>query len=270
MGKRFTDPNKWDDPWFTELNDQMKLLWLYLCDKCDNAGVWVVNPKLAEFQLGFRIDWQLAINVFEGRVEILPGGRKWHLTKFVSFQQPGGLSDKKNAHRQILRLLSIHGLSENVPKFIPSGNDPDAFPIAPCLVKSSLPSEVFTSSGSPEGDAAVTFAEAPLDLPERLRETYAEIYRANGAEIASKALSAARRIFHGPTAKQLLETWKAAHAAGKISAPADEWPDFREKIKRERAKEKSGGAGDAITDDRLSAYSAIPVIDATEEPRERY
>jgi hypothetical protein len=109
MAMRFTETNKWKDPWFMELPMEMKILWIYLCDNCDNAGVWDVNHRLAEFQLGTRIDWQLAINVFEGRVVTLACGKKWHLTKFLAFQCPAGLGDS-NPHKQIKRLLAAHGL----------------------------------------------------------------------------------------------------------------------------------------------------------------
>ncbi len=118
---RFTDCGKWEDPWYMELPSEMKLLWLFVCDKSDNAGVWKVNQRLTDMILGTRIDWQLAINVFDGRVQVLPGGEKWYLSKFVAFQYPGGLSVESAPHRQVVALLREHGidpspfLKENLP-----------------------------------------------------------------------------------------------------------------------------------------------------------
>lgn len=38
MKKRLTLIAKWDDPWFMGLSKDAKLLFLYMCDKCDGAG----------------------------------------------------------------------------------------------------------------------------------------------------------------------------------------------------------------------------------------
>ncbi len=92
-----------------ELPWEMKLLWQFVCDKCDNAGVWEVNPRLTDIYLGTKIDWQYALNVFEGRVRTLPDG-KWYLTKFIAFQYPGGLSEESAPHKQVMRLLGEHGI----------------------------------------------------------------------------------------------------------------------------------------------------------------
>jgi hypothetical protein len=45
MAKRFTETTKWDDPWFLDLSTAGKLFWLYLCDKCDNAGVIHIHER---------------------------------------------------------------------------------------------------------------------------------------------------------------------------------------------------------------------------------
>ena len=55
MKKRFTDCDKWRDPWFRRLSVQAKLVWLWLLDNCDNAGVIDVDIELAAFQIGEEI-----------------------------------------------------------------------------------------------------------------------------------------------------------------------------------------------------------------------
>ena len=66
--KRFTDTEKWKSDWFMSLSVEMKCLWIYLCDNCDNAGVWRINKKLAEVQIGKKIDWKKAIKLFSKRI----------------------------------------------------------------------------------------------------------------------------------------------------------------------------------------------------------
>jgi len=53
MAKKFTDPNKWRNKWFRTLSNQAKLVWIYLCDECDGAGIMKPDFELANFQVGF-------------------------------------------------------------------------------------------------------------------------------------------------------------------------------------------------------------------------
>jgi hypothetical protein len=110
VSKRLTNCQKWADPWFMELPPEMKLLWLYLCDSCDNSGVWIVNKKLVEILFGCFVDWSLAVNVLEGRVEVLAGGKKWWIQKFVNFQNPTGLDVTNAPQRQVAACLRSHGI----------------------------------------------------------------------------------------------------------------------------------------------------------------
>lgn len=136
MSLRFTDTNKWRDPWYMDLPVLLKVLWLYVCDSCDNAGVWVVNTKLAEFEIGTAIDWADALTRYHARVRAFADGGKWHLIKFVAFQNPRGLSASSHPHQQILRLLATHGLkspstvssnpSDRVGFTLPVGSEGDS------------------------------------------------------------------------------------------------------------------------------------------------
>ena len=47
--KRFTDAEKWKDPFFEELTNDYKLIWLYLLDYVDNAGLWHKSIKRLNF-----------------------------------------------------------------------------------------------------------------------------------------------------------------------------------------------------------------------------
>lgn len=46
MAIRFTDTDKWMDSWFSSLSAKGKLLFLFLCDNCNIAGIIEVNKGL--------------------------------------------------------------------------------------------------------------------------------------------------------------------------------------------------------------------------------
>jgi hypothetical protein len=106
--KRFTETEKWKDPWFRNLPPMSKLAWGYICDNCDNAGVWDPDFALADFQIGGNVDWEHIIKDFGDRVKILSSG-KWHIVGFISFQQKE-LSLIKASHKQIVVLCQKHGI----------------------------------------------------------------------------------------------------------------------------------------------------------------
>jgi hypothetical protein len=50
--RRFTETNKWEDPWFRRLPPAAKTLFEYLRDRCDIAGFWEVDLGTAAFFTG--------------------------------------------------------------------------------------------------------------------------------------------------------------------------------------------------------------------------
>ena len=52
MAIRFTNSNKWDDVWFSELDLKQKVMFIYLCDMCDIAGFLEINERLIRFHTG--------------------------------------------------------------------------------------------------------------------------------------------------------------------------------------------------------------------------
>lgn len=112
--KRFTETNKWEDPWFRKLKPQMKLLWSWLLDSCDNAGIIDADIELASFQIGYSYPMD-TLSEFAHRVIELPCG-KFFIPKFIEFQY-GTLSRDCKAHNPIFLSLEKHGL-KGYPKGI--------------------------------------------------------------------------------------------------------------------------------------------------------
>lgn len=112
--KRFTDCDKWDDPWFMELSPVAKLLWFYLLDRCDNSGVIAFNSRLAKFQTGAEIN-SGHFKELGDRIETLPVGKLW-ITKFIQFQY-GELKPDCRPHASVIELIRKHGI-KGYPKGI--------------------------------------------------------------------------------------------------------------------------------------------------------
>ena len=119
--KRFTETDKWRDPWFRKLPPKFKMGYLFLLDNADNAGVWQPDYELAEFQIGEPLDWPEFKKAMGDRLLVLQGSGKWHLTRFIKFQF-GELNPECKPHQQVIRLLAAHEI-QRVSKGYPKGMD---------------------------------------------------------------------------------------------------------------------------------------------------
>ena len=110
--KRFMDTELWGKEWFMELSTTEKSAWYYLINECDNVGVWTPNFKLAAFQIGDKVDWDLLVKNCNGNIKILDCG-KWWLADFCTFQHPDlNENSDSNAIQSYVKLLKKHGLFE--------------------------------------------------------------------------------------------------------------------------------------------------------------
>lgn len=108
VAKRFTDTEKWDDPWFTELPDRLKLFWLYICDKADLAGVWKVHKGLAETYLGGKVDLDAALIAFTPkRIEVFNDGERWRIKRFIEFQY-GNLHENSPMFKAVSKCQALY------------------------------------------------------------------------------------------------------------------------------------------------------------------
>lgn len=114
MSKRFTDTGKWKDPWFATLRPAFKLLWLFIIDECDHAGIWKVNMELARYHIGKPFVADEVLKAFEHRVQPFDDGAYWLVVKFVEFQY-GRLKPASPMHQSIVRRLAAFGLDQDYP-----------------------------------------------------------------------------------------------------------------------------------------------------------
>tara|TARA_R110000824_G_scaffold397267_2_gene599841 strand:+ start:8870 stop:9526 length:657 start_codon:yes stop_codon:yes gene_type:complete len=114
MAKRFTDTEKWKKGFVRNLPPAYKLLWLYMLDDCDNAGVWQVEVEVASIRLAVKVNENEALKLFGNNVISFGEGTKWFIKEFVKFQQGvnhiSELNDNSNPHKSILRIVEQYNL----------------------------------------------------------------------------------------------------------------------------------------------------------------
>lgn len=119
MSKRFTDTDKWKKPFIRGLQGPYKLLWMYILDDCDHAGIWQVDFEVARIRIGESVDYDNAAYLFGERVKII-SKFKWFIPDFISFQY-GELSEKNRLHLSVLNILSKYKVGPSKGLISPQG-----------------------------------------------------------------------------------------------------------------------------------------------------
>ena len=221
--KRFTATEKWEDRWFSGLPLKYKVLWQYLCDRCDAAGVWEPNEGLAGFQTGIRgLNWEEVRQVFAEKVRVLKNGR-WWIPGFVVFQYGEELKPTANVHQSCINLLKKHGLWDDYLQWLDmrakakaqQGDcDTMAIPLSWDKVKVEVKAKVEVNPSLPLSDQPAPFVIRVIDI-------YAAYPRKEAPRDAHKAIQRAidhirseqRPGLEIPVEHWLLERVKAYAAA---------------------------------------------------------
>lgn len=115
MAKRFTETTIWEDDWFYELSVEYKLLWFYIKDNCDHAGLW--KPKIRAFKnvSDVEIDLDKALEYFNvGKMRVRPlDDGYWFLEDFFYFQYiktAKSINLGSKVHRSVYDLYLKHDI----------------------------------------------------------------------------------------------------------------------------------------------------------------
>lgn len=114
MAKRFTDNEKWQDNWFTDLTNDQKIIWIYLLDHCDNAGLWKVNIKNLNYFCSTNISVEGVISIFKNRLTQVKEDL-FLINKFCLFQYgPDFLNNNGNkaVKSAINKLIQVEVINE--------------------------------------------------------------------------------------------------------------------------------------------------------------
>lgn len=159
MAKRLSDTEKWMDSWFRRLPTNGKILWLYILDRCDIAGVWEVDYDLFSLLSGVPITAQEAESMLGDRIHLFDDGRKIWVRKFIDFQN-GPLREESESKiiQLIIRTLKAHDLW--IPYTMGINTHKDR-----AIVKERVKGKEKEQANEPTTELEIAFNEARLAYP---------------------------------------------------------------------------------------------------------
>ncbi len=124
MANRLTDSEKWKKTWFRKLKPEHKLMWFYILDNCDHAGIWESDFELASFMIGWTYDQTEIEEAFEKQFLKIDENR-WYLTDYIEWQYKCTISElnpNNKAHLGVIRTLEKHKIYDllSIPYEAPS------------------------------------------------------------------------------------------------------------------------------------------------------
>ena len=108
MAKRLTDTAKWKNPWFRSLPTKYKILFLYLLDECDNAGVIHLDWEIISFTLKETFDPKEFDSLFIDKFHYIAQD-KIIIRKFLMAQDN---LDSPMMRKHVEKVLRSHGIWE--------------------------------------------------------------------------------------------------------------------------------------------------------------
>ena len=109
MAKRFMDNSIFEKQWFRKLPIRLKVVWFYLINKCNHAGIWECDIDLLSFQIGEEYTLKEILEAFGDNIQKL-GDNKYYLTKFISFQYGLPLNPNVKVHQSVIKLLKKYNI----------------------------------------------------------------------------------------------------------------------------------------------------------------
>lgn len=118
MAKRLTDSEKWNDDWFISLDNDYRIIWIWLLDNCSHAGICKRSMKLLNMMCNTNITEDELIKYMDGRVFLVDNN--WFIPKFLKFQYANLHSDRPVIISVVKELVKL-GYDKLIPESF--GND---------------------------------------------------------------------------------------------------------------------------------------------------
>lgn len=118
MAKRLTDTEKWNDDWYISLDNDYRIIWQWLLDNCNHAGICKRSMKLLNMMCNTKITEGQMVKSMDNRVIVIEND--WFIPKFIKFQYTG-LQSNKPVIVSVVKELEKTGYFKHIPKSF--GND---------------------------------------------------------------------------------------------------------------------------------------------------
>lgn len=163
----FTVSVKWNDEWFSNLKPLEKLVFLYLTDRCDNAGFFEINKRIDAFLIGISEDDFIAYlkTVRKCYVASRDGKKVW-LKNFLKHQKNLPLNPENNSHKQIINIIMLNKENFQYDFNILGANEGLFSPTGKVIVNIGNSKGKVKGRGAGEGFNTMTLPEDMNGLPQ--------------------------------------------------------------------------------------------------------
>ena len=210
MAKRMKDTDKWKKRFVRELSPQHKLLWFYILDDCNHAGIWEVDIEVASIRFGYELVYDMLPKEFLDKVVIFDNGDKWFIPDFIDFQY-GELNPNSNVHKSVIALLNkykLEGYVKGLQTLPDTVQDKDK-------VKDKVKDKRFVKP------KVVDIAEYCLERKNYIdAQKFYDYYSSNGWRVGKNAMK---------DWKAAVRTWEknTTEVKGKVQQSIDTWQEAR-------------------------------------------
>ena len=224
MAKRMTDTDKWKKRFLRELQPQHKLLWFYILDDCNHAGIWEVDLEVASLRIGESLECDIPAEdmlpkSFLEKIIVFDNGDKWFIPEFIDFQY-GELNPNSNVHKSVIALLDKYNLegyvkgSQGVQSTL-KDKDKDIV-----IVKEKAKAKRFAK---PTVDDIVDYCNERNNIVDA--QKFYDYYSSNGWKVGKNPMK---------DWKAAVRTWEknttATQTKGKVQQSLDTWQEARQMI----------------------------------------
>lgn len=163
MSKRLTDTDKWKKKFFRDLSLEAKLAWLYLCDNCDHAGIWIIDVETLNTQTRLNFTLTSLLEAFSNNVVLFDNGERLWLRSFYFFQYEDSKANFA-AKLSAIKKLNKYGLQVDSLTTLPgqSPHTPSDNKDTPSESKDSLSKSISNSKGNSKSKKDIS------ELPEQI------------------------------------------------------------------------------------------------------